>query len=132
MALAQWTAQAAAGKEALSVEVLINQFLDANRIALEETGRVSTEYDTTLWEETAEACQRKELGCIPNQIFAKIDEDRRAKAKAVAASTVKAEKSASASDGQARSNYVKWQPHEQGWRSSAGNGDAKALGWRPY
>ena len=47
---------AASGAEALSIEALVTQFLEANRIALEDTGRVSLEYDDKLWQDTSEGC----------------------------------------------------------------------------
>ena len=48
-ALSQLTVQASSGKETLSVEALLCEFLDANRVSMEDGCRTGYEYDSSLW-----------------------------------------------------------------------------------
>ena len=89
-ALSQLTLQAATGKEVLPVEALLTEFLDANRIAIEDTCRAAFEYDSDLWADTTERLRRRDPGCTPASTFSRFDENRRTRARArAAASAVK-------------------------------------------
>jgi len=48
-ALAQLTAQAASAKETVSVEALLAEFLNVNRIAVEDSSKIARSYDEQLW-----------------------------------------------------------------------------------
>ena len=80
-AFSQLSAQAATSSEAVSVDTLVSQFLDANRVALEDTGKVAMEYDAQVWESTAERCRRHDSSCNPSAIMSTVDEHVRARAR---------------------------------------------------
>ena len=83
-ALAQLTCQAHTQKEAVTVETLLGAFLDVNRIAVEDTRRVASDYDATLWSELADRTRRRDTTCIPKVMLEKVDENRRARANSAA------------------------------------------------
>ena len=89
-ALAQLTVQAHAGREALSVQSLLSAFLDANRMAVEDTARVANEYDTSLWDDLAERTLRRDESCHPQAMLMSVDENRRARALKAASAAVAA------------------------------------------
>ena len=71
-ALSQLTLQAATGREVLPVEALLTEFLGANRIAVEDTGRAAFEYDADLWADTAERLRRRDPECTPTSTFSRM------------------------------------------------------------
>eukprot|EP00973_Karenia_brevis_P021694 2983820-Karenia_brevis.AAC.1 len=58
--MTQLTAQGSAGFEIVSVQTLPVQFLNANRIAAEDTCKVGWNYDMELWETASDWCKRKD------------------------------------------------------------------------
>ena len=86
-ALSQLTLQASSNMEALSVQSLLCEFLEANRVALQESCRVGFEYDAMVWAEVAERIQRRDPKCSPQDLFMHASEDRRSKAKRVVLSS---------------------------------------------
>ncbi|CAK0837432.1 unnamed protein product, partial [Prorocentrum cordatum] len=83
-ALAQLTCQAHTQKEVVTVETILGAFLDVSRIALEDTRRVASDYDATLWSELADRTRRKDATCIPKVMLEQVDENRRARANSAA------------------------------------------------
>ena len=81
-ALSQLTVQAATGKETVSVQTLVTQFLDANRLAIEDSGKTAFHYDNVLWEDMSEKCQRKDRDFSPSAVMVKVDQNSRKEAQA--------------------------------------------------
>ena len=65
------------GKETVSVETLLTQFLDANQIAIEDSGKTAFHYDAALWDDMSEKCKRKERNFDASVSMSKVDEDKR-------------------------------------------------------
>ena len=83
--LNQLTVQAAAGEETVPFDKLLNQPLNCNRIAVEDTVRTAHAYDADLWCDLAEATKRKDKQCDPPQQLLVVDENRRTRARLSAA-----------------------------------------------
>lgn len=87
-AFCQLTAQAHTKVETVPVQCLLNEFLNPNRIAVENSCRVGHLYDGDLWSNLSEACKRKDKDCDPKAAFLTISEDRRSRAKNTAAASI--------------------------------------------
>jgi len=113
--LTQLTAQSAFRREALPVAALLNQFLYASKVAVEESAKVAFEYDSSLWKDVGERCQRKDKTCVPSAIFFRIDEDRRARARTSTSTSAKDGKTTHTKDFHKYSNHssVNWSAHRQ-------------------
>ena len=83
-ALAQLIVQAAAGDEAVCVATLLQQFLDANRMSIEDTGKAAFIYDAELWGGIGERCKRKDASCNITTLVTEVSERARFKAKDMA------------------------------------------------
>ena len=79
--LSQLTVQAAVGQETVSFDQLLNQFLNYNRVAIEDTVKTAQCYDADLWLDLAEATKRKDKQCNPSQRLVEIDENMRTRAR---------------------------------------------------
>ena len=78
-AFTQMTAQAAAGRETVSFQSLLASFLNANRIAIEDTGRTAWTYEQEVWKDVAERCRRRDPHCRPNSEIFHVKESKRSR-----------------------------------------------------
>ncbi|CAK0857956.1 unnamed protein product, partial [Prorocentrum cordatum] len=89
-ALSQLTVQAHSGAEAVSVQALLTELLDANGLAVQESGRVAAECDRPLWDGMSERTLRKDKSCAPEAIHMAINENRLSRAREAAKHAVEA------------------------------------------
>ena len=68
-ALSQLAAQGHAEAESLSVALLLTEFLNANKVAIESTSRTAWEYDSKVWSTTAERAARRDPDLDITEIF---------------------------------------------------------------
>ena len=115
-ALSQLTAQAATNKESLSVQDLLSEFLEANRISIEDPGKVGKAYDAELWESTAERCKRSDKSYIPGEVMGKRNEDTctRVRAQTAASSNRPAGPERPRFAGQAQGVSKSWSSEQRG------------------
>ena len=81
------TAQAASYRETFSFEQLLTEFLNCNRLAIEDSCKVSWTFEDDLWGDLAERCRRHDGTCNPGKSLTTVDEHARARARIGVATT---------------------------------------------
>ena len=72
-ALAQLSAQGTCGLETVSVSEILVEFLNANKVAIEQTTKAGWEYDRHLWTDLSDRLKRREPDVEVQKTFLKLD-----------------------------------------------------------
>ena len=75
-AFTQVAAQGAAESETLSFESLLVEFLNVNKVAVEQGTKVAWEYDRALWDKTVERASRRDSALDVTKEFTVVDENQ--------------------------------------------------------
>ena len=87
--LTQLTSQASTDNVTVTFDVLITEFLNINRMAIEDTCKVAWTYEEELWGSLAEKCLRKDPKAKPAEHLTAVDENMRTRARARVAGALK-------------------------------------------
>ena len=115
------------------------EFLNAKRIAAEDTVKTAIVYSDELWDDTSERCKRKELKVGPKAVFEELDENRRTRARKATQESKRPEGQSNAyagrsSDGASyQSSYLagqRWAGKKDWWEpSSAASASYRQSRW---
>ena len=75
-AFTQISAQGTCNEETVTVSDLLVQFLNANRVAVQNTTRVGWEYDRFLWDDLSDRLRRREPDMDVRKMFKTVDNNQ--------------------------------------------------------